>query len=91
MLSSKCEAFALHVAYVWVAELFSKWGGNVHVKKIITFNMTSLTFVSMFKQFFSKFDKPLTIAICTTPDLSYSTSVVLKLKKNFRNGPLAIF
>jgi len=53
--------------------------------------MTSLTFVSMFKQFFSKFDKPSTIAICTTPDLSYSTSVVLKLKKNFRNGPLAIF
>jgi len=28
MLSSKCEAFALHVAYVWVAELFSKWGGK---------------------------------------------------------------
>jgi len=34
MLSSKCETFALHVAYAWVAELFSKWGGQVHVKKI---------------------------------------------------------
>jgi len=34
MLSSKCEIFALHVAYAWVAELVSKWGGQVHVKKL---------------------------------------------------------
>jgi len=33
MFSSKCETFALQVAYAWVAELFSKWGGQVHVKK----------------------------------------------------------
>ena len=52
MLSSKCDTFALNVAYSWVAELFSKWGEQVHVKIIGTFNMTSLTFVSMFKQFF---------------------------------------
>jgi len=78
MLSPKCETFALHVAYAWVAELFSKWEGKVHVKKIRTFNMTSLPFVSMFMQFYSKFDKPSTTAICTTPYLSCTTSVVLK-------------
>jgi len=33
MFSSKCETFALQVAYAWVAELFSKWGAQVHVKK----------------------------------------------------------
>jgi len=33
MLSSKCETFALQVAYAWVAELFSKWRGQLHVKK----------------------------------------------------------
>jgi len=48
MLLSKCETFALHVAYAWVAELFSKWEGKVHVKKIRTFNMTSLIFLSAF-------------------------------------------
>ena len=26
MFSSKCETFALQVAYAWVTELFSKWG-----------------------------------------------------------------
>jgi len=25
MFSSKCETFALQVAYAWVTELFSKW------------------------------------------------------------------
>jgi len=34
MFSSKCETFALHVAYAWVEELFSQWGEQVHVKKI---------------------------------------------------------
>jgi len=34
--------------------------------------MTSLTFVSMFKQFYSKFDKPETTPIYTTPYLSYT-------------------
>jgi len=33
MLSTKCKTFALHVAYGLVAELFSKWGAQVHVKK----------------------------------------------------------
>jgi len=31
MLSSKCETFASQVAYA-LAELFSKWGAQVHVK-----------------------------------------------------------
>jgi len=33
MFSSKCETFALHVTYAWVAELFSKWQAQMHVKK----------------------------------------------------------
>jgi len=33
MFSTKCKTFALHVAYALVAELFSKWGAQVHVKK----------------------------------------------------------
>jgi len=33
MFSSKCETFALQVAYACVAKLFSKWGGQLHVKK----------------------------------------------------------
>ena len=33
MSSSKCETFALQVTYAWVAELFSKWEAQVHVKK----------------------------------------------------------
>jgi len=28
MFSSKCETFALQIAYVWVAEVFSKLGGT---------------------------------------------------------------
>jgi len=36
-------------------------------------NMTSLTFFSMFKQFYSKFDKPSMTPISTTPYLSYTT------------------
>jgi len=28
MFSSKRETFALQVAYAWVEELFSKWGGT---------------------------------------------------------------
>jgi len=35
--------------------------------------MMSLTFVSMFKQFYSKFDKSSTTPIYTTPYLSYTT------------------
>jgi len=35
--------------------------------------MTSLTFVSMFKQYYSKFDKTPTISIYTTHYLSYTT------------------
>jgi len=35
--------------------------------------MTSLTFVNMFKQFYSQFDKPPTTAIYTTPYLSCIT------------------
>jgi len=86
MLSSKCETFAVQVADARVAELFSKWGAQVHVKKLENFcdliwqlwrhkhwNMTSLTFFSMFKQFYSKFDKPSTTPIYTTPYLSYTT------------------
>jgi len=49
MLSPKCETFALHVAYAQVAELFSMWGAQVHIKKVIIFNKTS---------FYTKFDKP---------------------------------
>jgi len=39
MFSSKCETFALglHVTYVWVAELFSKWQAQVDVKKLEDF------------------------------------------------------
>ena len=33
MFSPKCETFALQVAYALVAELFSKCGAQVHVKK----------------------------------------------------------
>jgi len=67
MFSSKLETFALQAAYVWVAGLFSKWGAQVHVKKTRIFdlnrqlwrhkhwNVKSLTFVRMFKQFCSKF------------------------------------
>jgi len=68
MFSSKCETSALQIAYAWVAELFSSWGEQVHVKKLECFcdlnwqlwhhkhwNLMSLTFVSMFKQVYSKF------------------------------------
>jgi len=46
MFSSKCETFALQVAYAWVAELFSKLGAQVHVKKtrkFLWFEMTTVT------------------------------------------------
>jgi len=33
MFSYKCETFALHVANAWMAELFSKWQAQLHVKK----------------------------------------------------------
>jgi len=26
--STKCETFAVQIAYAWVPELFSKWGGT---------------------------------------------------------------
>jgi len=45
-----------------------KVGEQVHVNIIRTFNMTSLTF----KQVYSKFNKPSTTPICTTPYLSYT-------------------
>jgi len=61
MLSSKCETFALQVAYAWVAELFSKWGNKYTSKNVKHFcdlnwllwrhkhwTMTSLNFGSMF-------------------------------------------
>jgi len=61
MFSSMCETFALQVTYALVAEVFSKWGEQVHVKKTRKFcdlkwqlwhhkhwYMTTLTFVSMF-------------------------------------------
>jgi len=34
MFSSKCETFALQGAYVWVAELFPKWGEKFTSKKL---------------------------------------------------------
>jgi len=37
MILSNCEAFALQVVYAWVAELFSKWGAQVQVKRTIKF------------------------------------------------------
>jgi len=55
---------------------------QVHVKKLEFLNLNrqlwrhkhwnvkSLTFVRMFKQFYSKFDNPSTTAIYTTPYLS---------------------
>jgi len=61
MFSSKCETFAVQVAYAWVPEVFSKWGGTSARQKTRKscdlnwqllhhkhWNMTSLTFVSMF-------------------------------------------
>jgi len=33
MFPSKCEIFALQVAYAWVAELFSKLGGTIARQK----------------------------------------------------------
>jgi len=65
---SICFTRSLHMG----SRTLFKVGENVHIKKIWTFDMTSLTFVSMFKQFFSKFDKASTTAICTTPYLSYT-------------------
>jgi len=46
MFSSKCETFTLQVAYAWLAELFSKWGRQVHVKKtrkILRFELATVT------------------------------------------------
>jgi len=46
MFSSKCETFALLLAYAWVAELFSKWQAQVHVKKnkkILWFELATVT------------------------------------------------
>jgi len=46
MLSSKCEKFALQVAYPWVAELISKLGPQVHVKKtrkFLRFELATVT------------------------------------------------
>jgi len=37
MFSSKCETFALQVAYAWVAEPFSKWGDKCTSKKLEQF------------------------------------------------------
>jgi len=79
-LYPQCNNASIQVRNIWFTRTLRmgsgtiyKVGGQVHVKKIRTFNMTSLTFVSMFKQFYSKFDKPSTTPICTTPYLSCST------------------
>ena len=48
MFSSKCETFALQLAYAWVAELFSKWGAQVHVKKILWFESATVTSLLIF-------------------------------------------
>jgi len=86
MFLSKCEIFALQIAYAWVAELFPS-GGNQCTPKTVEhycdlnwqlwchkhWTMTSLTFVGMFKQFYSKFDMPSTTPTYTTPYLSYPT------------------
>ena len=37
MFSSTCKTFALQVAYAWVVELFSKFGGTSASKKTRTF------------------------------------------------------
>jgi len=46
MFSTKCKTFALHVAYALVAELFSKWGAQVHVKKTRKLLWLELTIVT---------------------------------------------
>ena len=46
MLSSKCETFALQVAYAWVAELFSKLGGTSvrqKTRKFLWFELATAT------------------------------------------------
>jgi len=46
MLSSKCEIFALQVAYAWVVELLSRWGGtSVHQKtrKFMWFELATVS------------------------------------------------
>jgi len=79
-LYPQCNNAFIEVRNIWFTRTLRMGGGAIvgeekqlHVKKIRTFNMTSLTFVSMFKQFYSKSDKPSTTPICTTPYLSYST------------------
>jgi len=86
MFSTKCETFLIQVAYAWMPELFQNGGKQVHVKKtrkFLWFELATVTpqalkydiinFVSIFKQFYSKFDKPQTTPIYTTPYLSYIT------------------
>jgi len=46
MFSFKCETFVLQVTYAWVAELFSKWGEQVHDKKFRTFLRFELSTVT---------------------------------------------
>jgi len=68
------------------AGTFSKWGGQVHVKKtrkVLWFELATVTlqalkydiinFIRIFKQFYSTFDKTPTTPIYTTPYLSYAT------------------
>ena len=46
MFSSKCETFALQLAYAWVAELFSKLGAQAHVKNTRKFLWSELATVT---------------------------------------------
>jgi len=46
MFSPKCETFALKLAYALVAELFSKWAAQVHVKKTRKFLLFELATVT---------------------------------------------
>ena len=46
MFSSKCEIFALQVAYAWLAKLFSKLGGtSVHqeTRKFLWFELATVS------------------------------------------------
>jgi len=51
MFSSKCETFAVHVAYAWVEELFSKRQAQVHVKKLENFWFELATMTSQVLKF----------------------------------------
>ena len=77
MFSSKCETFAIQVACAWVAELSSKWGAQVHVKKLENFCDLNcncdVTSTEIWRHYILlaclrnlKFDEPSTTPIYTT-------------------------